>query len=180
MKLFTVGPVACYPQVLEEMKRQMFSHRSEKYKTLHRETIALIQKFIETKNQVFLFSSTGTGFMEGSVRNCVEKKILCCINGSFGKRFSDVAISNGKSVEKLETTLGEPITPDLLDDKLSKAKIGDLVVIGGTGAYCSSMSTKNYNSYPEAPEVLIDQKGKFKLIKSRQTLKQMMNDLTFI
>jgi aspartate aminotransferase-like enzyme len=119
MKLFTVGPVACYPQVLEEMKRQMFSHRSEEYKTLHRETMELIQKFIETKNQVFLFSSTGTGFMEGSVRNCVEKKILCCINGSFGKRFSDVAISNGKSVEKLETTLGEPITPDLLDDKLS-------------------------------------------------------------
>ena len=120
MKLFTVGPVACYPQVLEEMGHQMFSHRSMEYKTLHRETIELIQKFIETKNQVFLFSSTGTGFMEGSVRNCVNKKILCCINGSFGKRFSDVAISNGKIVEKLETTLGEPITPDLLDDKLSR------------------------------------------------------------
>jgi diaminopimelate decarboxylase len=27
------------------------------------------------------------------------------------------------------------------------------MVIEGSGAYCSSMSTKNYNSFPEAPEV---------------------------
>lgn len=120
MKLFTVGPVACYPEVLEEMKRQMFSHRSEEYKKLHRETVELLQKLMETESQVFLFSSTGTGFMEASVRNCVDEKMLCCVNGSFGKRFVEVAISNGKTVETIEPPLGNPITPDLLDDKLSK------------------------------------------------------------
>jgi aspartate aminotransferase-like enzyme len=120
MKLFTVGPVACYPEVLEEMKRQMFSHRSEEYKKLHRETVELLQKLMETESQVFLFSSTGTGFMEASVKNCVDEKMLCCVNGSFGKRFVEVAISNGKTVETIEPPLGNPITPDLLDDKLSK------------------------------------------------------------
>lgn len=120
LKLFTVGPVACYPEVLEEMKRQMVSHRSEEYKQLHAETVELLQKFLETKNEVFLFSSTGSGFMEASVRNCVNKKMLCCICGSFGKRFAEVAASNGKQVETIEPPLGEPITPDLLDQKLSK------------------------------------------------------------
>ncbi len=120
MKLFTVGPVACYPEVLEEMSRQMFSHRSEEYKELHRETVEMLQKFIETENQIFLFPSSGTGFMEASVRNCVEKRMLCCVNGSFGKRFSAVAISNGREVEKIEPSLGEPVTPDMLDDKLLK------------------------------------------------------------
>ena len=120
MKLFTVGPVACYPEVLEEMKRQMFSHRSEEYKKLHRETVEMLQRFLETENQVFLFPGSGTGFMEGAVRNCVDKKMLCCVNGSFGDRFADVAVSNGKAVERLEAPLGEPITPDLLDDKLLK------------------------------------------------------------
>jgi len=129
MKLFTVGPVACYPEVLQEMKRQMFSHRSEEYKKLHRETVEFLQKFMETENQVFLFSSTGTGFMEGSVRNCVEKKMLCCINGDFGKRFAEVAISNGKMIETIEPPLGEPITPDLLDDKLSKCPDVEAVAI---------------------------------------------------
>jgi len=36
-----------------------------------------------------------------------------------------------------------------------KAGIGDLCIIDGTGAYCSSMSAKNYNSFPEAAEVLL-------------------------
>jgi aspartate aminotransferase-like enzyme len=129
MKLFTVGPVACYPEVLEEMKRQMFSHRSEEYKKIHKETVEMLQKFMETENQVFLFSSAGTGFMEGSVRNCVDKKMLCCVNGSFGKRFVEVAISNGKIVETIEPLLGEPITPDLLDDKLSKCPDIEAVAI---------------------------------------------------
>ena len=120
MKLFTVGPVACYPEVLEEMKHQMFSHRSEEYKKLHRETVEMLQEFLETENQVFLFPSSGTGFMEGSIRNCVDKKMLCCVNGDFGERFAEVAISNGKLVEKIEPPLGEPITPDLLDEKLLK------------------------------------------------------------
>jgi diaminopimelate decarboxylase len=52
--------------------------------------------------------------------------------------------------------------------------IYDLVVIGGAGAYCAGMSTKNYNSYPEANEVLIDNSGNLHLIRKRQTLDQII------
>jgi hypothetical protein len=107
LKLFTVGPVACYPEVLEAMGQQMYSHRSKEYFALHYETVKLLQSFVETRNEVFLFSSTGTGFMEASVRNCVRKNILCCINGSFGERFSEVAAANGKTIVRLEPPLGE-------------------------------------------------------------------------
>jgi aspartate aminotransferase-like enzyme len=84
MKLFTVGPVACYPEVLEAMGMQMVSHRSKKYIDLHFETVEMLQGFIETGSPVFLFSSTGTGFMEAAVRNCVREKLVVCVNGSFG------------------------------------------------------------------------------------------------
>ena len=97
----------------------MYSHRSKEYFTLHYETVRLLQDFISTKNEVFLFSSTGTGFMEASVRNCVRKKILCCINGSFGERFAEVAEANGVSVVKLAPPLGEPISALDLDEILS-------------------------------------------------------------
>jgi len=120
MKLFTVGPVACYPEVLEEMKHQMFSHRSKEYRTLHKETVEMMQRFLETENPVFLFPSSGTGFMEASVRNCVEKKMLCCVCGEFGERFSEAATSNGRELEKIKMPLGEPVTPDLLDDTLKR------------------------------------------------------------
>ena len=121
LKLFTVGPVDCYPEVLEAMGHQMVSHRSDEYKKLHVETVELLQRFLGTENEVFLFSSTGSGFMEASVRNCVNKKMLCCICGSFGKRFAEVGASNGKQVETIETPLGEPVTADLLDQKLSES-----------------------------------------------------------
>ena len=56
---------------------------------------------------------------------------------------------------------------------MKKVKIGDLVSVEGAGAYCSAMSAKNYNSFPEAPEVLIDSEGQLHVIRKRQALEQM-------
>ena len=98
----------------------MYSHRSKEYLALHYETVKLLQEFISTKNEVFLFSSTGTGFMEASVRNCVRKKMLCCINGSFGERFAEVAEANGITLVKLAPPLGQPISSAELDRTLSE------------------------------------------------------------
>ena len=59
------------------------------------------------------------------------------------------------------------------------AEIGDILVMDGSGAYCSGMSTKNYNSFPEAPEVLVDREGKVHLIRQRQSLEQIyQNEVT--
>jgi aspartate aminotransferase-like enzyme len=121
LKLFTVGPVACYPVVLKAMGGQMYSHRSAEYKKLHYDTVGRLQAYIETENPVYLFSSTGTGFMEAAVRNCVRDSMLACVNGDFGKRFADVGRSNGRKVEVLEPPVGEPITSSSLDDALKKA-----------------------------------------------------------
>jgi len=129
MKLFTAGPVACRPEVLQEMGHQMFSHRSKEYKQLHQQTVERLSRFLETKNQVFLFPSTSSGVMEACVRNCVEKKMLACINGDFGKRFAKIGEANGKIVEKLETKPGDPTTPELLDEKLSKVSEVEAVSI---------------------------------------------------
>lgn len=129
MKLFTVGPVACRPEILAEMGRQMYSHRSEEYKVIHQQTVKRLGEFLETKNQVFLFPGSGSGVMEGTVRNCVEKKMLCCINGEFGKRYAEVGVSNGKEVERLESALGSPTNPADLEAKLSASPDIEAVAI---------------------------------------------------
>ena len=62
-----------------------------------------------------------------------------------------------------------PGDPELLSTrKLPVTQIGDLCVIDGAGAYCAAMSTKHYNSYPEAAEVLLDASGQPHLIRKRQ------------
>jgi len=58
--------------------------------------------------------------------------------------------------------------------ELPEVARGDLAVIGGAGAYCASMSAKNYNSFPEAPELLLARDGAVHLIRRRQTLDQML------
>jgi len=129
MKLFTVGPVACYPGVLEAMGMQMMSHRSEEYIDLHFETVEMLQGFIETGSPVFLFSSTGTGFMEAAVRNCVRDKLVVCINGSFGERFAEVARANGRDVVAVVTKLGEPVQPEMLEAALEAEPDSEAVAI---------------------------------------------------
>ncbi|ABJ75011.1 diaminopimelate decarboxylase [Leptospira borgpetersenii] len=57
-----------------------------------------------------------------------------------------------------------------------EAQLGDYVVMEGAGAYCSSMSTKNYNSFPETAEVLVDLDGSFQLIRKRQNLEQIFQN----
>jgi diaminopimelate decarboxylase len=57
--------------------------------------------------------------------------------------------------------------------RVPQPAIGDLVVIGGTGAYCAAMSTINYNSYPQAPEVLREVDGTLRLVRRRQALEQV-------
>ena len=50
---------------------------------------------------------------------------------------------------------------------------GDTIVIEGAGAYCSSMSTKNYNSFPEAPEVLLTEAGALHTIRKKQAIDEI-------
>jgi len=64
-----------------------------------------------------------------------------------------------------------PGDPELLATReLPQASIGDFCVIDGAGAYASAMTPKHYNSYPEAPEVMLDSEGMPHLIRQRQTL----------
>lgn len=148
MKLFTVGPVACYPEVLETMGMQMVSHRSKEYQQTHYETVEQLQRFLETENSIYLFSSTGTGFMEASVRNCVKKKLIVCVNGSFGKRFAEVAMANGREVVQITTELGEPVQPEMIESVLEAEPDVEAVAITH-----NETSTGLINDLPRLTEV---------------------------
>lgn len=81
----------------------------------------------------------------------------------------------GHCCESGDVLTPEPGNPEGLRPRaLHHPEIGDAVVIGGCGAYCSAMPAKNYNSFPEAPEVLLTREGAPVLIRRRQTLEQML------
>ena len=93
------------------------------------------------------------------------------------KRGVDEYIVVGHCCESGDVLTPAPDDPEgLLPRLLTKTKVGDAVVIGGAGAYCAGMSSKNYNSFPEAAEVLLDRDGALHLIRKRQTLDQVLQN----
>lgn len=56
---------------------------------------------------------------------------------------------------------------------MAEATVGDFLVVGGCGAYCSSMTPFTYNSHTQAPEVLLRLDGRLDAIRRPQTLRQM-------
>jgi diaminopimelate decarboxylase len=67
-----------------------------------------------------------------------------------------------------------PGDPELLATRaLPVCTIGDLCVIDGAGAYCAAMSTKHYNSYPEAAEIMLDEAKVPHVIRKRQKLEDL-------
>ena len=75
---------------------------------------------------------------------------------------------------------GDILTPDKGDPEglrvrdLVTPQLGDLCLIGYTGAYCSGFAMKNFNSFPEAAEVLRRGPGEFDVIKERQPFEEML------
>ncbi len=81
---------------------------------------------------------------------------------------------SGHCCESGDVLTPEPGNPEgLLPRLLPAARPGDTLVIGGAGAYCSGLQGKNYNSFPEAPEVLLTSTGELKLLRRRQSLDQI-------
>ena len=77
---------------------------------------------------------------------------------------------------------GDILTPAAGDPEglaprtVSRPQVGDLVVVAGAGAYCAGMAMINYNSYPQAPEVMLERDGSLRLLRRRQTLEQVLTN----
>ncbi len=65
---------------------------------------------------------------------------------------------------------------EIREIKLNSPQIGDLLIIGGSGAYCSAMSVFNYQSKQQIPEFLVRTSGDVVQIRKRQSKEQVWQD----
>lgn len=118
--MFVPGPVDVAPEVLEVMAKPMIPHRSKDYEAIHRSAAEKSQKLFYSEYRVFLGTHSGSGMQETGIRNLANKDVLCCVNGAFSQRWFEVAITNGKQTDQLESEWGKPILPEQLRDALKK------------------------------------------------------------
>src|SRR5512136_605804 len=95
MNLRIPGPTPLPPEVLRTLSRQMINHRGKSYEEIHKRVVENLQYFFQTKNDIFLLTSSGMGGLEAAVANFFSPgdKIIAFTCGEFGSRWADVARS---------------------------------------------------------------------------------------
>ena len=119
-RFFLPGPTEVAPEVLAAQTHPMIGHRGPAIRDLIAEIeVGLKQVFI-TERPVIISTSSATGLMEAGIRNGVgEGKVLSLVNGAFSKRFADIALACGRTVDVWEVPWGEYHTPAELSDRLA-------------------------------------------------------------
>ena len=128
-KLFIPGPTHVRDEILQAQAVPMIAHRAKEYSDLQLEVTPKLQKLLYTQQHVYLYASSSTGVMEGSVRQASTKRMLNTACGAFSKRWHDMTARNGIPCDLLEAPLGQAITPALVDEALSKADYDAITVV---------------------------------------------------
>ncbi len=121
-RLFTPGPT---PLLMEAQARALamgnIHHRTEAFRKIMTETLALLKYYYDTQNDVLIFASSGTGAMEGSVSNLLSpgERMLVGTAGKFGERWLGLAQAYGIEAVKVESPYGQPVNIEAMKQKLA-------------------------------------------------------------
>jgi aspartate aminotransferase-like enzyme len=120
MSLRIPGPTPCPEKVLHAMSRQMINHRGKEFGEMINRITDRLKELFQTKGDVFILTSSGTGAMEASVVNTLSPgdKVLSLSNGVFGDRYANIAEQFGAEVTRVKFEWGKAVEPDAADKAL--------------------------------------------------------------
>jgi aspartate aminotransferase-like enzyme len=147
-RLFIPGPTEVSKDILDVMSTPMIGHRSKEFSALYESVIPKAKKVLYTDNKVFLSTSSATGLMEGSIRNCVKERALNLVCGAFSKRWHLITKANGKEADAVEVEMGQAITAEMVKDALKTGKYDAVTLVH------NETSTGVMNPIEEIAEVM--------------------------
>ena len=122
--LLAPGPTPVPSEVLLAMAAPIIHHRSPDFLPVLDEAEKGLQWLFQTKNDVLILCSTGTGGMVGAVNNFFSRgeKVLVINGGKFGERWTEICQSYGLVPHEIMVEWGYPVNPETVEDALSKDK----------------------------------------------------------
>jgi aspartate aminotransferase-like enzyme len=120
--LFSPGPTPVPPQALSAMGRPIFHHRTQRYRDIFKEVVEGLQYVLQTKNDIMVFASSGTGAMEASVCNILSPgdKVISVNGGKFGERWGQLCKAYGANVDEIVNEWGTGPNPEDIKKRLTK------------------------------------------------------------
>ena len=122
--LLAPGPTPVPPEVLLSMAMPIIHHRSPDFLPVLDSAKKGLQWLYQTKNDVLILCSTGTGGMVGAVNNFFNQgdKVLVINGGKFGERWTKICKNYGLDVDEIVLEWGYAVKPDIIEEKLKKNK----------------------------------------------------------
>jgi len=119
-RLFTPGPTQLLPSAQLAMASATMHHRTAEFRALYSRVLDDLKTFVGSKNDVVLFTASGTGAMEAAVANLTSPgdKVLVVTAGKFGERWEGLAKTYGCEVEAVRAPYGQTVTPQQVKEKL--------------------------------------------------------------
>jgi len=120
--LMTPGPTPVPEDIRNEMAKPIIHHRTKEYQSIFKDVVDGLKKVFKTSNDVYTFTSSGTGAMEASIVNVCSPgdKIIVVRGGKFGERFGDIAKACAVEVIALDVPWGSGPRPEDIRDLLKK------------------------------------------------------------
>jgi len=111
--LLAPGPTPVPESALLAMARPVIHHRTPQFSKIFAEAAALLKYLFQTKEDVLILASSGTGAMEGSVVNLFSPgDEVCVVNGGkFGERWALISRAHGLKVHEVKVEWGSPVDP---------------------------------------------------------------------
>jgi len=130
-RLFTPGPTDVPPEVLNEMAKPIFHHRTERFREMFGAVNEGMKKLLLTDNDVLTITGSGTSGMEAAIACAVprDKKVLVSNGGKFGERWVKVAKVYGLDVDEVKLEWGTALQPETVKEKLAGGEYGAVVTV---------------------------------------------------
>src|SRR3989475_8534673 len=127
--LLTPGPTPVPPEVLAALAEPVIHHRARDYREIYGRCLGRLQEVYRTRNDVLLFTTSGTGAFESAVANLTSPgdRQLVLSAGNFGERWAGMAKAFGADLVHARLEWGE--TPEPEDLRSALADAGDVKVV---------------------------------------------------
>jgi aspartate aminotransferase-like enzyme len=118
--LFSPGPTMLPPEVLLKMAEPIMHHREPEFEKIFAEIREGLKYLFQTKNEVLVFTSSGTGAMEGAVSNILSKgdKAIVVRGGKFGERWGEICKAYGIEFIPIDVEWGKAVDPKRIKEIL--------------------------------------------------------------
>lgn len=120
--LLTPGPTPVPENLLALAAKPIVHHRTPQFMALMADVQQGLKYLFQTKQDVLMLASTGTGAMDATVSNLFRTgdKVITVNGGKFGQRWTKIAQCYGLQPLEIKLEAGEAVTAKKIEELLNK------------------------------------------------------------